>query len=138
MTADDMPMSSNDATTVSSAITSLNNKGVCTRLWGIGKSSQGDNLTMSESVENFLFIIVEAVTNTDLNTIVLSTMNYQNAYEIFITGSNSTGQQTYPLTYNSTLKFKFTSATTLSHTATYYNNVNFTAGIRAVYGVIRK
>lgn len=98
----------------------------------------GGHLDLSEKPSKFRFLLIRFQTNMECCTqLVMSNENKSISQTIM--ANSTTGQVTYPLSYNATLQAQIDDTNQrINIIADFYNNVNYQLRITNVWGVSRK
>ena len=132
-----------EADAINALNTAVANSQVFTPLFSGSTATVGEEKTLSESIFNYNFVLLTFLTNAEWKTIFVPTAFITasptgTVFECTISASGTSGQTTYPLAYNSTIAVRFTANNKITVTASWYNNVNYVARLRDVYGVWKK
>ena len=104
-----------------------------------GTLLSGQDATLSETIEHFVFVLLVFKTNAEIKTQLIPTAIARTAnISETLMGASASGQTTYPLSYNSSTIVQFTSATKVQCNQLVYNNQNYLCKLTNVYGVMRK
>lgn len=108
-------------------------------LWA-GSLLDGDSVTFSESLSNFVYALLVFHTNQEYATQLIPTANISSSgikITQLMSGANNSGQQTFPLPYNG-MQIVNLALTGVSDVQRAHNNVNYTVKLSNVYGIMRK